>query len=347
MDIATFAAVQQLGLRLSTLDTRLRFSYSIFSSSTWTAPADGLAIVRSLAPGGSGAGVAGTSSDYASVTGGYAGAWGGKFVRVKKGQQIVVVHGAAGAAITCVTVGQNGKTAGNNIVTIAGVAYTVPGGLGGIYASGNGVAPVMPTASVLPAGWDFGADSVRPGFLASSATVRLAATGGAGVDIMMQGNNATASASTGGSGGGGTIYQSVGGRGGGFLPSGANAIGALPGTTDPAAFYDASKGEWGISFYGGNGGVVTSTAPFTNAGNGGGGGGITAAGGGPAGNGGNGGGGGGVGATSTAVCKAGNGGLGAGGGGCFGPSSGITGSNYSGAGGDAFTHIEFFANVLS
>jgi len=334
MDIATFASVQQLRLRLSTIDPRLRVSYPIFSSCTWTAPADGLAIVRSLAPGGSGAVVAASMGIYVSVTGGYTGAWGGKVVRVRKGQQIVVVHGAAGAAVAGLTTGSNGKAGGNNIVTIDGVSYTAPGGLGGIYTAGNGVVPVMPAAPVLPAGWDFGANGVRPGFLAATPNPSGVATGGAGVDILMQGNNATTSASINNSAGGGTVNPSTSStRGGGYLPNGANALGFLPGNSDPAAFYDASKGEWGISFYGGNGGGPTGAA-----GNGGGGVGSLA--------GGHGGGGGGSSSpSSSGAIVAGAGGLGAGGGGCVGPASGISGTNYSGAGGGAYTHIEFFADM--
>jgi hypothetical protein len=211
-----------------------RLSFPIFTSRTWIAPADGIAVIRVMGAGGSGA-------KGPSATGGYSAAWGCIIQRVRRGDVVSVSIGAGGAAVT---VNGNGIAGGNSSVTFNGVTYTAPGGPGGIYAA-SGV-PVVPAGPALPAGWDFGANSVRPGACAGL-------TGGAGVDIFMQGNDATMSASTNMSGGGGTGGPSVTNRGGGYMPDGRDAMGNQATTT--GLFYDASHREWGISFYGGSGAV--------------------------------------------------------------------------------------------
>lgn len=281
----------------------LSLSVPFFQSGTWIAPQDGIVEVRAMGAGGGGAKKTGTT---AAVTGGYSGAWGARRDKVVKGQSIAINIGAGGiGATTFATSGGNG---GATTIVIAGVTRTAPGGPGGIYAASG--TPVVPDGPSLPVGdWDFGAASVKPGALATGTT------GGAGVDILAQGNNATTSAATNLGSGGGTVYPGIGLIGGGAMPSGADANGRPP--TSVPTYVDASAGEWIISFYGGSGGTNSGTEP---SGNGGGGGGY-----GGSGQGGNGGGGGGL--TSTAGGKA---GIGGGGGGVQdGPSGGNGGNGYA------------------
>ena len=205
-------------------------STNFFTSRTWIAPQDGIVIVRGMGAGGGGAGDVLSS---APATGGYSGSWGCKIVRVKKGDTISVAIGAGGAA---------GQAGGDTIITINGVQYIAYGGPGGVFG-GTNAPPDGPSPST---NWDFGAASVKPGRVSGGAT------GGAGVDILAQGNNATTSDSVAASGGGGTGSKSSGTLGGGAMPGGKSAAGSGP--TDPGIVFDASQGEWGISFYGGSGG---------------------------------------------------------------------------------------------
>lgn len=224
---------------------------NFFESRTWTAPQDGIVIVRGMGAGGGGARAA--SSPYTG-TGGYSGSWGCKIVRVKKGDTISVAIGAGGVGGQLAD--SNGKVGGNTIITIKGVQYIAYGGPGGVFG-GTKAHPNGPSPST---NWDFGAASVKPGWVSGGVT------GGAGVDILAQGNNATTSDSVAASGGGGTGSKSIGTIGGGAMPGGKSAAGSDP--TNPGIVFDASQGEWGISFYGGNGGGI----------GGGGGGGISAGG---------------------------------------------------------------------
>ena len=307
-DPIVYDAVSQVIGKFSKFDPRIRISYPIFSSRTWTAPFDGLAIVRVMGAGGSGGQ---NSVTIPTATGGYSGAWGCKIVRVTAGQELTFIIGAGGTPRAfSPALGIGG---GNSSVTINGVMYVAAGGAGGSFNQ-----TTVPDAPALPNTWDFGAASVKPGIFPGGVT------GGAGVDILMQGNNATTSASLNGSGGGGTGGPSFSLAGGAMTPTGTNALG----TADGGTGYDASRGEWGISFIGGSGGRP-----------GGGGGGNGGGGGGASGNGGNGGNGGGGGSSavipdiSGAGIGLGNGGLGGGG-----------GSN-GGSGGDGYAHIEFFPDT--
>ena len=202
-----------------------------------------------------------------SSTGGYSGAWGSKTVRVQKGDVVTLAIGAGAPPTQDVG---NGAAGGASTITYKGITRTAPGGPGGI-GEASGV-PVVPDGPALPVGdWDFGAASVKPGAAAGI-------TGGAGVDILAQGNNATSSESVGSSGGAGTGGPGNGARGGGAFRfpvemRGADVAGQLPAAE--STYLDASDGEWVISFYGGGGGN----------GNGGGGGGAAAAAGGCGGNG--------------------------------------------------------------
>ena len=282
----------------STLGPTLATNY--FESRTWIAPQDGIAIVRGMGAGGGGARA---TSSPKTGTGGYSGSWGCKIVRVKKGDTISVAIGAGGIGRT--STDGNGTAGGGTIITISGVKYIAYGGLGGVY---NARAP-LPNGPSPSANWDFGAASVKPGWSANCLT------GGAGVDILAQGNNATTSDSVDLSGGGGTGSKSVGTIGGGAMPGGRSALGST--SPNPGAVFDTSQGEWGISFYGGATGC-----------NGGGGYGNGAAGG----NGGGGGGG--------YDGGGGNGGIGGGGGG------GISGGNGGiGGGGQGFAHLKFYADM--
>ena len=290
--------LQQMLGSSSTLGPTL--STNFFTSRTWIAPQDGIVIVRGMGAGGGGAL---RNSSGGPATGGYSGSWGCKIVRVKKGDTISVAIGAGGIGRTGSA--GNGTAGGGTIITISGVQYIAYGGPRGVY---NAPAP-LPNGPSPSANWDFGAASVKPGLAVSSSS-----SGGAGVDILAQGNNATTSDSAGDSGGGGTGSKSVGSYGGGAMPDGRSALGS-GNPESPAVNFDASQGEWGISFYGGSGG-----------GNGGGGYGY----GGVGGNGGGGGGGDGVG---------GNGGIGGGGGG------GISGGGNGGNGGQGFAHLKFYADM--
>lgn len=275
---------------------------NFFTSRTWTAPQNGILIMRAMGAGGGGA--RGTTA-----TGGYSGSWGVKVVRVAKGDTAVVTIGAGGTGKT--TTDGDGAAGGDTTIVVGGVTYTAYGGPGGKFnlgaAPGNGPAP--------SANWDAGAASVKPGWASA------AATGGAGVDILAQGGNATTSASVNVSGGGGTGGPSVGSVGGGAIGT-KDAMGNA--ITTPIVYVDASSGEWGISFYGGAGG--TGTGATATGGNGGGGAGATT------GNGGHGGGGGGAGMGSSG----GSGGIGGGGGAC--PTT-------AGNGGNGFAHFKFFADL--
>lgn len=248
-----------------------------------------------------------------AATGGYSGSWGVKRVRVKKGEQVAVAIGAAGEIAAAQLPGGNG---GNTTITVQGVSYVAYGGPGGLWqASGAIVPPAGPKPS---ANWDFGAASVRPGALVQ------AVTGGAGVDIMARGNDATTSTSSNGSGGGGTGGPSVGLRGGGAMPDGSDSLGTIQ-SSQVGGYVDASDGSWGISFYGGGGGASGGY----RGGNGGGGGGNTGS------TGGGGGQGGGGGSSSAAAGVGGSGGIGAGGG---------AGTASSGRGGQGYAVLNFTAD---
>ena len=293
----------------------LKLSVPFLQSGAWTAPQDGVLEMRAMGAGGGGA-------KQASSTGGYSGAWGAKTVRVQKGDVVTLVIGAGAPPTTDVG---NGAAGGATTITHAGITRTAPGGPGGI-GNASGV-PVVPNGPALPVGnWDFGAASVKPGAVAGI-------TGGAGVDILAQGNNATSSESVDFSGGAGTGGPGNGVRGGGAFRfpvamRGADVTGRLPAAE--GTYLDASDGEWVISFYGGGGGLGAGN-PSRNGGNGGGGGG----GGSSGGNGGNGGGGG-----ATDGSNGGNGGIGGGGGGTS------TYAGYvAGAGGNGYACLHFYPDI--
>lgn len=288
-----------------------RLQVNCFESRSWVAPADGILEIRAMGAGGAGVRRSAVTN---TATGGYSGSWGIKRVRVKKGDAVTVSIGAAGATAGAGLPGGNG---GNTTITVNGVSYVAYGGPGGLWSSAASIA--MPAGPAPSANWDYGAASVRPGMLAGQAT------GGAGVDIMAKGNDATTSDASAGSGGGGSAFPSVGTRGGGAMPGGEDALGGYP-SSAPGGYFDATDGAWGISFYGGGAGTSYGSGAY-NGGNGGGGGGTNT---GTGGRGGNGGGGGGGGSNTGA---GGAGGIGGGGG---------SGMSNGGAGGPGYACLNFF-----
>ena len=161
---------------------------NFFTSRTWVAPQNGILIMRAM--GGGGGGARGSNA-----TGGYSASWGVKVVRVAKGATAVVTIGAGGAGR--VSTDGDGGDGGHTTIVVNGVTYQATGGLRGML-SATAIPDVVAAGLVLPANWDFGANGVKPGWVASTGN-----TGGAGVDILAQGNNATTSASSASSGGGG------------------------------------------------------------------------------------------------------------------------------------------------
>ena len=283
---------------------------NFFASSIWTAPQNGIVVVRAMGGGGGGARV--TSG---SGTGGYSGAWGAKLVRVKKSDVVTVTIGAGGTGSPAANT--NGLDGGACTIAVGGVTYTAPGGLGGRYAASGG--PVLPAAPVLPTDWDIGANSVKPGAAVGCRT------GGAGVNILAQAGDATTSASVDMSGGGGTGAASSSMNGGGASPDGLSASGALP--TNPGVIERADNGEWVISFFGGSGGRSDGSGGMAGGNGGGGGGGANTGGNGGNGGGGGSGGGGGYG---------GNGGIGGGGG---------SAASVGGSGGNGYACLHFYPDT--
>lgn len=274
---------------------------NVLTSRSWTAPLDGVLVVRAMGAGGGGA--RGTNS-----TGGYSAVWGVKTIRLRKGD-IVTIHvgaGGLGGALSA----PNGSSGGDTTVTIHGQTYIAYGGPGGVF----GAAAALPDGPTLPAHWDYGAASVKPGW------VNNCISGGAGVDILAQGGNATTSdaVANAATGGGGTGSPSEGGVGGGALGT-ATALGQL----GEGIYFDAGNGDWGISFYGGsrgaNGGGGSAGASGRDGGTGGGGG-----------------------AAGDRAGNGGKGGLGAGGGATYGTNS-AGGQAVAGPGGNGYAHLQFFA----
>lgn len=292
-DPITYAAVKQINTSSMTAQLKI----PVFSSRVIAVPFDATCIIRAMSAGGSGA--AG-----ATASGGYSGAWGSKTVEVKAGDLIDIIIGAGRTRPTVAGVGVNG---GDTTVTVGGITYTLVGGWGGKVTVESVIS--MPDIDPL---WDYGARNMQPGVVAGGWT------GGAGVDIFNQGGTATASRSVAGSGGGGTMYGSNGAfLGGGAQPDGSDALGRAP--SNPPNYFDATDGEWGISFYGGSSGTVSGANGAGGAGDG------------MGGHGGNGGGGG---CINNANVPAGNGGIGGGGAGNGGPTTVGTGGN-----GYAFIHL--------
>lgn len=289
---------------------------NFFTSRTFTAPQNGIVVIRAMGAGGGGA-------RGANATGGYSGSWGAKVLRVSKGDTVVVSIGAGGAGKTGTD--GNGTAGGGTTITVNGVTYTAYGGPGGLFNSAS-APPNGPSPS---ANWDFGAASVKPGW----ATGSNIATGGAGVDILAQGGNATTSASINASGGGGTGSPSSDVEGGGAYYS-RSSLGKLP-QSSGADYFDASGGEWGISFYGGSGGTMHASSLVASGANGGGGGGTISSSY-SSGIGGNGGGGGATGYS---------GGTGGGGGGVGGGGGGGGVGSAGGNGGNGYAHLKFYADM--
>ena len=289
----------------------LAMQMPFFDSRVWTVPQDGIIIVRALGAGGGGSS---GSASQPNQTGGYSGSWGCKALSVTKGTVITVEIGAGGVWINNTSAG-----GGNTIITIGTEQYIAAGGPNGVFGA-TGPLPNGPSPS---GNWDYGAASVRPGWLGNTPT------GGAGVDIFAQGNNATASI---GGAGGGTMYSSgiTSGSGGGARPDGKSLSGM---DTEIPAYLTLEGMGWGISFYGGRGGPSGPSGVATYAGPGGGGAYASSS---SISNLGSYGGGGG--ASTASNTSGGIGGLGAGGGAAATNSSG-------GRGGHGYAFIQFFTNI--
>lgn len=288
----------------------LAMQMPFFDSRAWTVPQDGIIIMRALGAGGGGSSGA---SGQNNQTGGYSGSWGCKALSVSKGTVITVEIGAGGVWVNNASAG-----GGNTVITIGTEQYIAAGGPNG-KSGATGPLPNGPSPS---GNWDYGAASVRPGWVGNIPT------GGAGVDIFAQGNNATASI---GGAGGGTMYSIgvVNSYGGGALPGGKSLFGMDDGIPE---YLSLDGMGWGISFYGGRGGSTSEGAGgFAGPG----GGGAFASSSSVRSDGHYGGGGG----ASTAPNKSGGiGGLGAGG--------GAAATNYSGGrGGHGYAFIQFFTNI--
>ena len=289
-------------------------SRPFFESGTFTAPADGVMLLLAIGAGGSGA--VGTTSATVPATGGYSGSWGVVVVKVKKNDVVTVSVGSGGAVAGAAST--SGNSGGDTTITLNGVTYIAPGGPGGTYAAS--VAPTLPDGPAPSATWLYGASSVKPGSSAGK-------TGGAGVDILRKGSNATTSAASNGSGGGGTGYPSVDIHGGGALPSSYSLTGERYGVS----FFNGDS-QWGVPMFGGSGGQgYAATTDGGVGGNGGGGGGTTD--------------------TSTGGAAAGAGGFGGGGGaanrgaggaGGLGGGGGAGSNGTGGKGGNGYAYVRFY-----
>lgn len=297
-DPITYAAVKQIKFNDSIKIPRLSLT-----STTLLAPITGKMNVYLVSGGGSGA--LGSSG----ATGGASGSWGFKSFDVTAGDEIVLIIGAGGTAVTA----QNtaGNRGGNSTITVGGVTYTVYGGDGGV------VSATTRTPAPLPSEWDYGAASVDVTF--KSGYYR----GGAGLNVLMLSDGVATTALGAGGGGSGSPSLLDGTTGGGALPGGYAADGTPP-QSSYSYIVSMLADLWILPVYGGAGGALQ-----TPGGNGGGGGGgsnaYLARNGGIAGGGG---------ATNHTNGNAGGfGGLGAGGGG----GSAVS----SGAGGNGFASITF------
>ena len=117
---------------------------NFFTSRTWTAPQDGIIVVRAMGAGGGGA----RYNVGENATGGYSGSWGAKALRVTKDTAVSVAIGAAGVGTTVIG---DGGAGGNTTVTVNGVTYTAYGGPGGKFNS----ATTLPNGPSPSSNWKF------------------------------------------------------------------------------------------------------------------------------------------------------------------------------------------------
>lgn len=290
------------------------------TSGTFTAPVDGWITTMQMGGGGGG----GRSGSSGTATGGSSAAWAGKLWRVKAGQTLTITVGAGGAYGA--SDGAAGGNGGATTITDGVTTVTSPGGLGGLASS---VAAVLtgPNGGAAPTNADIGAAGSKSG---NCAAVGGARTGGAGVDLLAKGGNATRSGDATGafaSGGGSVAWHSgnastasTGGAGYGGPSIGATAgLNAIGDTGDVSSMTQPSP--WGVPYFGGGG-----SSGFVYPG--GGGVGLNASTGGA---GGFGAGGGGAGGGTTS----------AGGPGGFGAGGGAGGGSGNGKGGDGYVWLEF------
>lgn len=298
------------------------------TSGTFTAPANGWVTTMQMG-GGGGGGRSGTSG---TATGGSSAAWAGKLWRVTAGQVLTITVGAGGAYGAAD--GAAGGAGGATTITDGVTTVTSPGGLGGL-ASAAAAALTGPNGGAAPTNADIGAAGSKAGNCAAVAGAR---TGGAGVDLLAKGGNATRSGDATGafcSGGGSVAWHSdnasatpsagagyggpsVGNTAGpGLIPANPSGLSTDPNMSLP------TQSAWGIPYFGGG----NANAYIQQGGGGGGGGGAV----------GNIGGFGGGGGGSPTDYFGANGGYGAGGGG----GGGVTGSGSIGIGGRGYVWLEF------
>ena len=300
------------------------------ASGAFTAPVDGWVTTMQMGGGGGG----GRSGANGTATGGSSAAWAGKLWRVKAGQTLTITVGAGGAYGA--SDGAAGSNGGATTITDGVTTVTSPGGLGGL-ASSVAAALTGPNGGAAPTNADIGAAGSKSGNCAAVAGAR---TGGAGVDLLAKGGNATRSGDATGayaSGGGSVAWHSddaatdstTGAGYGGPSVGTQPGPGLIPGnptslSVDPNTFLSIQS-AWGTPYFGGGN---NSGATYIQ--QGGGGSGVTSSQGTKGGFGAGGGGYGGAGSYSGGA-----GGFGAGGGG------GSGGTGGSGKGGDGYVWLEF------
>lgn len=226
------------------------------TSGTFTAPADGWITTMQMGGGGGGG-----RSSAGTATGGSSAAWAGKLWRVKAGQVLTITVGAGGtygAADGAAGVNGGATTISDGVTTV-----TSPGGLGGL-ASAVAAALTGPNGGAAPTNADIGAPGSKAGNCAAVAGAR---TGGAGVDLLAKGGNATRSGdalTAHGTGGGSVAWHSAGANGSNTAGAGyggpsvgtSAGQGLLPASdppgslsADPNAYYYPPS-PWGIPFFG-------------------------------------------------------------------------------------------------
>lgn len=233
---------------------KIRRAYT--TSGTFTAPANGWVATMQMGGGGGGGGGA-------TATGGSSAAWAGKLWRVSAGQTLTITVGAKG--LGAAALGTNGSDGGTTIITDGVSTVTTLGGKGGI-GNATAIASIGPDGAAYPTGGDFGAGGSKAG---NTAAVNNSRTGGAGVDLMAKGANATRSGnSTAGfaTGGGSVTWPSADAAGSdtagaGYGGPSIDTFGGpdIFGGISTAGTYMAREGEWGIPYFG-NGGTNNDLA---------------------------------------------------------------------------------------
>lgn len=243
----------------------LKIQRAYTTSGTFTAPANGWVTTMQMGGGGGGGGGP-------TATGGSSAAWAAKLWRVELGQVLTITVGAKG--LGAAALGTNGSDGGTTTITDGVSTVTTLGGKGGI-GTADAVANTGPDGAAYPTGGDFGAGGSKAG---NTAAVNNSRTGGAGVDLMAKGANATRSGNStvGFATGGGSVTwpsadavgQNTAGAGYGGPSIGAEPGPDIIGGIGAVGASTARDGEWGIPYFGSGG---TASNPAKPGGGGGGG----------------------------------------------------------------------------